>query len=355
MMFLFLFSLFKYVYSQDNHNCNVDAGYTWCEYNHKCLNNQYEPCVPITKDCIECLTLNFGNNVNCGNDCSIETLLELRDTGILGTDEHGCLDTQEIEWCEVLDSCILKTESCPLQEDICQHITCPIFCENGYQENSNGCQICKCNIMSDDSCPLDRQICNPHNKVCPVTTEITHCSTGGIPGYTTYELSLEIMDDDIYNIFALYGNDDSQGHYIMTIPASYQAKNVFNSDFGGVPEEIIDINPNLRYDSWLTIGVTNGDMDHVVSSIGIDFDTWNNMNELSVDNGAIFLLDPQSENIFNDDNNIVIAHLTIRSDLRETAIFNVQGKTNGGGSWKQNNIVFDLKKSREATNVLIGH
>ena len=32
----------------------------------------------------------------------------------------------------------MKSDSCPLQEDICQHITCPIFCENGYQENSNG-------------------------------------------------------------------------------------------------------------------------------------------------------------------------------------------------------------------------
>lgn len=71
-------------------------------------------------------------------------------------------------------------------------------------------------------------------------------------------------------------------------------------------------------------------MYHDVSSIGIDFNTWNNMNELTINNGAIFLLDPQSENIFNNDNNIVIAHLTIRSDLRETAIFNLQGKTNGG-------------------------
>lgn len=41
-----------------------------------CLNNQYEPYVTITKDCIECLTFNFGS------DCSIETLIEIRDSGI---------------------------------------------------------------------------------------------------------------------------------------------------------------------------------------------------------------------------------------------------------------------------------
>jgi hypothetical protein len=355
MMFLLLFSLFNYVYSQDNHNCNVEAGYTWCDYNHKCLNNQYEPCIPITNDCIDCLTTNFGNNLNCGRDCSIENLIELRDSGILGTDSNGCLISDEIKWCEVLNTCILKTESCPLQEDTCQYITCPIFCENGYQTNSNGCSICVCNLMNDNSCPLDRQICQPHYKVCPITTEITQCSAGGIPGYTTYELSLKIMDGDIYNIFALYGDGNNQGHHMMTIPPSYQAKNVFNSDFGGVPEEIIDINPNLRYDSWLTIGVTDGDMDHIISSIGIDFDDWNEMNSLTIDNGAIFLLAPQNENIFNKDNNIVIAHLTIKNELRVTAIFNVQGKNNGGGSWSQNNIVFDLKKSRHITNELIGH
>lgn len=354
-MLFVLFSLFNLVYSQDNHNCNVDAGYTWCNYNHKCLNVDYEPCLPITKDCVECLTLNFGNNLNCGSDCSIETLIELRESGILGTDENGCLDTQEITWCESLNTCILKTTSCPSQEDRCSDIICPIFCENGYQENSNGCQICQCNIINDDSCPLDRQICQPHNKVCPVSTEITHCSNGGIPGYTTYELSLKLLDDEIFNIFALYGNDDSQGHNIMTIPASYQAKNVFNSDFGGVPQEIISINPNLMYDSWLTIGVTDGDMDHIISSIGIDFNNWNEMNDLTIDNGAIFLLDPQSENIINNDNNIVIGHLTIRSGLRETAIINVQGKTNDGGSWKQDRIVFDLKKSRNSINGLVGH
>lgn len=352
-MFFVLFSLFNLVYSQDN--CNVEEGYTFCVYNEKCLNEQYEPCLQISRDCVNCLSLNFGNDVNCGEGCSFENLIEIRDNGIVGTDSNGCIISDEIEFCEVLNSCILKTQECPSQEDECFDINCPVICEKGYQTNSNGCQICICNIDEYDSCPLDRQLCNPHNKVCPVVTEITHCSSGGIPDYTTYELSLKIMDDNIYNIFALFGNNNTQGTYIMTIPPSYQFENVFNSDFGGVPEEIIDIEPDLRYDSWLTIGVTNGNINHLVSSIGIDFDNWNELNDLQIDDGAIFLLDPQSENIFNGDNNVVIGHLTIRSDLRETAIFNVQGKIKGGGSWIQTNIVFDLKKSKDSTNVLFGH
>jgi hypothetical protein len=178
---------------------------------------------------------------------------------------------------------------------------------------------------------------------------VTHCSTGGIYGYTTYELSLRILDENIYNIYALFG-DRIEGEDIMFIPASYQENNVFNSDFGGIPEEIIEINPNLRYDSWLTIGLINGDPGHKISSIGIDFSEWNDNKDLVIDNGAIFLLEPNERITAGRGDDYVVAQLTIRSDYTKQAIFNVQGKTMDSGTWAERLVVFNLKKSSNSVN-----
>ena len=48
----------------------------------------------------------------------------------------------------------------------------------------------------------------------------------------------------------------------MIIPAAYQDSNYFGSNLGGINEQLLLINPQLKYDSWLTIGLTNGDSKH---------------------------------------------------------------------------------------------
>jgi len=353
LFLLFLLSLVKNVPSQDNHNCNVDSGYSWCDFNKKCLNRDFEPCIPITKECIECLTMNFGDNTNCGPGCSMARVQEIQTEGFLGTDINGCIDAPGISWCNILNTCISGDAICPEEDNNdCGQIVCPMFCENGYKINQYGCNICKCDITSHhNTCPLDDQICRGHKYVCPVLREITHCSTGGISGYTTYELSLRILDESVYNIYALFG-DRIESNDIMYVPASYQEDNIFNSDFGGVPEEIIQINPNLRYDSWLTIGLINGDPQHKISSIGIDFSEWNSNKDLIVDNGAIFLLEPNERITAGRGDDYVIAQLTIGNDYAKQAIFNVQGKTMDGGTWAEKLVVFSLRKS---SNSLIGH
>ena len=54
---------------------------------------------------------------------------------------------------------------------------------------------------------IQEQNCEGNTYVCPIVREITHCSTGGIPGYTTYELSLQVINEDVYNIYALFGDN----------------------------------------------------------------------------------------------------------------------------------------------------
>ena len=118
-----------------------------------------------------------------------------------------------------------------------------------------------------------------------------------------------------------------------------------NNNIGGVEPFIISMNPDANYDSWLTIGITDGDINNRLSAIGIDFDSWASNTELNIDDGAVFVMDPEL-NIVND-NEYVIGQLTLLTDREYTAIVNVQGKTLDDSItrvWQETNIRFDISK-----------
>ena len=74
-------------------------------------------------------------------------------------------------------------------------------------------------------------------------------------------------DKNVLNLFAIYGNtlDDD----LTVFPPSYQVNSA--SNIGGISPFMIQLNPNSLYDSWLTIGITDGDSNNQISTIGIDF------------------------------------------------------------------------------------
>ena len=74
----------------------------------------------------------------------------------------------------------------------------------------------------------------------------------------------------------------------MAIPAAYQSDAPFGANVGGVAAAFVAAVPTTAYDSWLTVGITDGDAGGALSSIGIDWDTWTGSAGLSVDNGAVF-------------------------------------------------------------------
>jgi len=217
---------------------------------------------------------------------------------------------------------------------ICPEVMCEMYCENDFHKDANGCDMCLCNEIHNPECPIPYEDCN--GKVCPKVTEITHCSEGGIPGYTTYQLSLIIKDKNIKNIYALFGPTGDQ--HVMIIPRAYQITNTFGSNIGGISESLISINPDSEYDSWLTIGITDGDQSNKLGTIGIDYEFWSVDSPLSIRDGAIFLLDPTEEHT----GEIIIGQLTIPVSRHEEAIINVQGKLNDGSSWIQYDIQFPL-------------
>lgn len=339
----------------NSQNCNTNVGYTWCESLNKCTRELYEPCLPITKDCAYCILRNYGDDSSCGDGCSLNIIKNMANNGFLGTDENGCSSDVNAIWCDNLNRCIDTNELCPYDNQ-CNDYDCPNVCSTGYIFDDNECNTCTCNglnINDNSECPLTPQNCE-NDLVCPKITEVTHCSNGGISGYTTYDLSLVINKDrGIKNIYALFG--DSEDNLIdgnsLSIPPAYQSSsNIYNSNIGGIDPQLISFNILSMYDSWLTIGITDGDPENKLSSIGIDFKSWTTDNGLEVTNGALFVLNPRERVIDGDE--FIIARLTIPTDQHITATFNVQGEqlenimvVDGKTSiWVQRDIVFDIKR-----------
>lgn len=342
------------VYSQfivggqlDDHNCLIGAGYTWCESSNRCLRQWLEPCSDNYLDCDDCLIKQRkGINIACPETCSLTSV------------------------------------------NVCSDVMCDMYCVNGFQKNKDGCDICRCNdhpiaidpripsppivppIAIDpmppvvinptdsDNCDIPYEECD-NLYACPKVTEITHCSEGGLEGYTTYRLSIILKPNmNIKNIYALYGSEDPQQNARMIIPASKQVESSFGSNLGGVSDSIININPNSAYDSWITIGITDGNIHNDINSIGIDFSEWDELHELGIDNGAVFLMDPDS--LIDTTREIIIGQFTIPTGESPSGKINIQGKflTNynnvADNSWKQENIEFTLNQPNRDNRLING-
>jgi hypothetical protein len=121
-----------------------------------------------------------------------------------------------------------------------------------------------------------------------VQTEVTVISTAGVPGYTTFQVSL-ILHPEVENVYALFG--DNRG---LEFPPAYQVATPFGADTGGVNPAFFSYSPQSQYDSWLTIGITTGDTTKI-SQVGMAFEIWNEQNALLSapdTGGSVFWMDP---------------------------------------------------------------
>ena len=93
-----------------------------------------------------------------------------------------------------------------------------------------------------------------------------------------------------------------------------------------------------QFDSWLTVGITDGDSHGSLSSIGIDWDGWSLTQGITADDGAVFWMDPNAA----PGGTVTVAQLTARTGLRWEATMGMQGKScdTCGDDWTVHNIVF---------------
>ena len=119
---------------------------------------------------------------------------------------------------------------------------------------------------------------------------VTTISSDAIHGHTVFQISVMPLDPahPITNVYAIYGDGDHQ----MLTPPAFHVPAPFGCDIGGTNPAFWEINADSQWDSWLTVGVTEGNVRNEISSIGVDWSAWTQDKGMSIDDGAIFWMDP---------------------------------------------------------------
>ena len=204
-----------------------------------------------------------------------------------------------------------------------ENIDCSVPCDHQTTHLTDCLDYTRClydyNIRKvHNICLCEKTDCD-YEYACPHIEKLDF-KNNNIEGYTTYEVSLELKNLNS-NIYAIYGDDNNN----MIIPEAYQLPGHQGANIGGINPLLINYLPDSRYDSWLTIGLTDGDPIGQVDAIGIDFSSWNDNNPLIIDDGAIFLDDPLQQ---ISQKKYIIAHLTLKNNIEHQMIINVNGRTN---------------------------
>tara|TARA_Y100000590_G_scaffold127595_1_gene145863 strand:+ start:1936 stop:3138 length:1203 start_codon:yes stop_codon:yes gene_type:complete len=320
--------------TRDENGCLMIEGFSWCEDTQSCIRISETPCRDSFTNCRDCLYRQRLESIACPPECDMVPIEEPS---------------------EPCSPCPPPTP-CPPPGPDCFYSS-PDIDECGCTE---GCGRINCMPYPSpppeetlppppqpdpNPCPIQQPDCNGYNYVCPKITEITHCSEGGIVGYTTYQLSVLIKDHNyVKNIYALFG--ESSAHE-MYLPPAYQIDGPFNSDIGGVSPSIIQIFPDSLYDSWITIDITDGDPDNRLSTIGIDFNEWSETKSISTSNGAIFKINPNGNNYQNE---YLLGQITLPNYINEVVTMNIQGRKVNDDSWKEYSVTFPLNPSELIQN-----
>jgi hypothetical protein len=180
----------------------------------------------------------------------------------------------------------------------------------------------ECTVVESASAVQSRSACNetstPGHQYTFVEPAVTELTSEGVSGFTSYLLTVSLADVD--NVYSIYGTVA----HPLTMPAAYQEPAPFGTDIGGVNPVFWEASPSSQYDSWLTMGVTEGITSGEIASTGITFDDWNADADLVVQDGAIFWMEPDAGPGGSD---IVIGQVTVRSGSSFTASVNMQGRT----------------------------
>ena len=95
-------------------------------------------------------------------------------------------------------------------------------------------------------------------------------SSHGIDGYTTWNLTVQLLGN-AENAYTIYGTKDAP----MIMPAVYKCNcDPFGSNIGGTNPQFWPYKQEAQWDSWLTVGITDGNADGAIASIGISYDKW---------------------------------------------------------------------------------
>ena len=168
---------------------------------------------------------------------------------------------------------------------------------------------------------------------------IERCS-GQVPGQVTYRLYIKSTSNHLNNVYTVYGDQ----LYPLTLPAAVQVPlgvpsyGRFDAALEAAYLATGASKENLSLGSWLTVaaGESGRRAESTITSIGVDWDTWTESDGLTVDDGAVFHMNPDDGPKFDNGGVALLAQITISDATTTIVSMSVQGQPSGrkGGSWR---------------------
>ena len=160
------------------------------------------------------------------------------------------------------------------------------------------------------------------------------------------ELVVEAVDNgglvpgNTYRVYAVLPTAQHSLHAVFA--AEEHVLNVattgsfFQHQFGSsssldVNEAIVNIEPSLAFDSWVTVGAQNSENNNLWT-IGVDYADFLSGNELTVTDGAWFVVPTDVQAAASVGNKVLLMQLT--TDGTASGIINLQGRDSEGNTWR---------------------
>ena len=162
----------------------------------------------------------------------------------------------------------------------------------------------------------------PPSVVQPVTgiaTPVVNTLATALAGYTTYQLFASLDAAVALNLYSVFGTATAD----LIVPAAYQEATPFGANVGGVNPAFFSVSAGAEFDSWLSVGLSDGDPNGAISSIGIDFAAWTASAPLDVADGAVFWMAPHSA----PGGNVIVAQLSLNAGTTGDVTMGLQGRS----------------------------
>ena len=158
---------------------------------------------------------------------------------------------------------------------------------------------------------------------------------------TTYRLAVKLKGNAA-SATGIEGSSKGQ----MFIPPAYQVKS-YGVNIGGVSKDAIKSVKAAEFDSWLTVGITDGDSKKELGNAGLksDMKAWNEKQGINNKDCSVFWFEGKNSTAKGQKAPIVLAQLTVPSNYRGHARMGVFGQPiNGkkGEHWRDNHIQWYL-------------
>lgn len=140
-------------------------------------------------------------------------------------------------------------------------------------------------------------------------------------GYEMYRLQVALSGTRT-NVYAIFGEPNK----VLQVPPAFQVAAPFGTQVGGPNPQMFVFNPDVQYDSWLTVGTEDDTTDHALSSVGLELDQWTLESGISDNDGAIFYMDVLHASTTNP---VLLAQLTVPSGADRQVTMGAQGRAAG--------------------------